>query len=55
MKDIKGLSLGSLAPLVDQQPGCIIVNLDVGTEDVKVEGRSEKTSGTSPPLPVGDE
>ena len=28
--DIKGLSLRSLPPLVDQHPGCIIVNLDVG-------------------------
>jgi hypothetical protein len=53
--DIKGLSLWSPSPLADQHPGCIIVNLDVGTENVKVEGWSEKTSCTSPSLPVGNE
>ena len=55
MADIKGLSLRSLPPLTDQHPGCFIVNLDVGTEDIKVEGWSEKTSRTSPPLPIGNE
>ena len=53
--DIKGLSLWSLPPLADQHPGCIIVNLDVGTEDVKVEGSGEKMSHTSPSLPIGNE
>ena len=55
MVDIEGFSLRDLAPLADQHCGCIVVNLDIGTENVKVEGRGEKTSCTSPPLPIGNE
>ena len=53
--DVQDYSLWSLPPLVDQHPGCIIVNFDIGTEDVKMEGWSEKTSCASPPLPVCNE
>ena len=52
---IKGLSFWNFPPLIGQRPGCIVVNLDVGTENVKVEGWSEKSSRTSPPLPIGNE